>query len=333
MSIRNWKKRAGSLAFLLSATLLLSGCSIAGRRVYFSSGSGFFGVFRIGDFTCPKNEAKVYLLNYRNLYGVIGGTDLFKGSFDTKDMENSLKAAVMSQLSRMYALNQYAKDQDITLEHQEKNRVEQAANKYYKSLSKAERKYLGVDENDIVTMYEHLALGEKVYSQLMSEVDDEVSEDESRVMDVQMIVTSKKETAEQVKNSLAAGSEFEVLSQYNEGGDFEIEMKRGDFPEEVEKAAFALENDKASDMIKGSDGKYYFVKCKSKYNEELSNENKQAIIEKRKSESIKTIVSNLDKNAYSELNQSLWNSMDIPEDSSMKTRDFFNVLHEYLNYT
>ena len=264
---------------------------------------------------------------------MIGGTDLFKGSFDTKDMENSLKAAVISQLSRMYALNQYAKDQDITLEHQEKNRVEQAANKYYKSLSKAERKYLGVDENDIATMYEHLALGEKVYSQLMSEVDDEVSEDESRVMDVQMIVTSKKETAEQVKNSLAAGSEFEVLSQYNEGGDFEIEMKRGDFPKEVEKAAFALENDKVSDMIKGSDGKYYFVKCKSKYNEELSNENKQAIIEKRKSESMKTIVSNLDKNAYSELNQSLWNSMDIPEDSSMKTRDFFNVLHEYLNYT
>lgn len=326
------RKSPAFLAVVLLCAVLLSGCSFAGRRVYFSSGAGLFQVFRIGDFTCGQKEAKTYLLNYKNIYGKVGNTDLFQGGFDTENMEDHLKTAALSHLSRVYALNQYAKDHHITLDHQEKTRTKEAAQAYDASLSKKEKSYLGAKEEDFEKMYERLALAEKVYANLMSAVDEEVSEDEARVMDVEMIVTSDSAKAETVANALSSGSAFEVLSQYNEGDSFTVEMKRGDYPKDVEKAAYALDDGQTSEEIASSDGKYYFVKCISKYNEELSNENKESIIEKRKNEQMNGIVDELDQNEYSELNKNLWKSISFPKEKGLDSDDFFDDLHAVLNF-
>ena len=91
-----------------------------------SSGTGWFSVFTIGKGACPKNEALVYLANYRNLYGSINGADLFEGEYDTEHLISNLKDAALSHLTQVYAMNQYAAQKEITLDQQELDRVEQA---------------------------------------------------------------------------------------------------------------------------------------------------------------------------------------------------------------
>ena len=100
----------------------------------------------------------------------------------------------------------------------------------------------------------------------------------------------------------------------------------------MEKALFSLEDEAVAGPIAASDGKYYFVKCISKYNQELSEENKKSIVEKRQTNRVGDILDDLDENAYSELNQKLWNEMELPDKETVKTNSFFSVLHEYLSY-
>ena len=61
---------------MLVVALSLCGCTVNDHIVYFSGGAGFGNVFRIGDLKCPVKEAKVYLANYKNLFGTIGSVSL-----------------------------------------------------------------------------------------------------------------------------------------------------------------------------------------------------------------------------------------------------------------
>ena len=71
------------IAAMLVAASLLSGCTVAGKQVFFSF-TGSFTVFSIGPLSCGRTEAKVYLANYKNLYGKVGDTDLWSDDFDTE---------------------------------------------------------------------------------------------------------------------------------------------------------------------------------------------------------------------------------------------------------
>ncbi len=297
-----------------------------------SSGTGWFSVFTIGKGACPKNEALVYLANYRNLYGSINGADLFEGEYDTEHLISNLKDAALSHLTQVYAMNQYAAQKEITLDQQELDRVEQAAKKYYDSLSKKEKSALKVKETDIRDMYGRLALAEKVYTDLMGSVDEEVSEDEARVVDAKIIVISDQDKADTVQNLINSGTEFDLLNSYNDATQMDVSLKRGEYPIEVEEALFSLEDGAVAGPIAASDGKYYFVKCISKYNQELSEENKKSIVEKRQTNRVGDILDDLDENVYSELNQKLWNEIELPDKETVKTNSFFSVLHEYLSY-
>lgn len=91
--MRQYKKRIPALllVLILGIGLLFTGCSIGDRQVYFASKSGGHTVFKIGRMACSREEAKVYLANYKNLYGKIYDTDLWSEDYDTKIMEESIK--------------------------------------------------------------------------------------------------------------------------------------------------------------------------------------------------------------------------------------------------
>ena len=149
--MRQYKKRipALSLVLILGIGLLFTGCSIGDRQVYFASKSGGHTVFKIGRMACSREEAKVYLANYKNLYGKIYDTDLWSEDYDTKTMEESIKDAVISHLTKVYSLDMYAQTKEIELSEEEKDKVTQAAETYYKSLNRTERKYTGASKKDI----------------------------------------------------------------------------------------------------------------------------------------------------------------------------------------
>ncbi len=54
-------------------------------------------------------------------------------------MEESIKDAVISHLTKVYSLDMYAQTKEIELSEEEKDKVTQAAETYYKSLNRTER--------------------------------------------------------------------------------------------------------------------------------------------------------------------------------------------------
>ncbi len=326
---RRWLKL---VSLLVVSLFVFTGCTIAGKNVYLGTGVGFSTVFRIGELTCKKNEALTYLLNYRNIYGTIEGTDFFGGEYDTERMESNLKDAVLSHLTQVYAMNQYAGENEITLDSQELSRIESVADEYYNSLTEEERSFLNVNQTDIREMYERLALAEKTYTGLLGSVDEEISEDEARVVDAQVIVVSEPGAASVVAQNLIDGYEFSTQNSFNHAAKLEVSVKRGDYPQEVEDSLFALDDGEWAGPVEASDGNYYFVKCISKYNAELSEENKKSIVQSRQSTWLSEILEQLDQNEYSELNTKIWNEISLENVEDYTTDSFFTTLHATLSY-
>ena len=325
----NMRKINGIVAAVLTACLLC-GCSIGGRQVFFSF-SGPFTVFTIGPLSCGKTEAKVYLANYKNLYEKVGETDLWNGKFDVSGVGDGIRTAAINHLSEVYLLDLYAKENDIVLDEVEKKQVALAAKEYLESLDEGEQKALGVSLRNIRKMAEHYALAEKVYAQLMDSVDEEVSEDEARIMDAYVLYITDKKLYKKLAVQIKNGATFErLVSTYSEGDKGLVSFGRNTYPKAVEKKAFALEDDEISQGIKTDDG-YYFVQCIDKYNEELSEENKKKIIAARKEELLRTIVSDQQEQYNSQINERLLKRIPVETDD-VKTDSFFSVMEEHLAF-
>ena len=320
------------LCLALMAAGILTGCSVGSRQIYFASKSGRGNVFKIGDLSCPKEEAKVYLANYKNLYGNLYGTDLWTEEYNTEEMEGSIKDAVISHLTKVYALNVYAGQKEITLSDAEEEEVENAAKEYYDSLNRKERSYTGASKTDIREMYRRYALAEKMYIQLMDSVDSNVSEDEARVIDTYVLFVTDAKLANQIDKKIKNGATFERLaSSYNELDSMKATFGRGTYDKAIEEVVFSLENDEVSAKIE-ADGGYYFFQCINKYNEKLSEENKSVIVEQRQKQAMEDVKTSIEKTYYSHFNAKLWDRIQAPDSADVTTNSFFTTLDSYISH-
>ena len=324
-------KRLGVFVFTLCLGLSMMGCAIGDKEVYFGAHSGGRTVFKIGDMKCSKKEALVYLLNEKNIYGSVNGVNLWSDSYDTDTMLGSIKDLTMEHLTRVYILNLYAQEQEITLTDAEKESCKKAAGEYYASLNSAEKSFTGAKKKDIEKMYLRYALASKVYNELMNSVNEEVSEDEARVMEAFVLFVSDEEKAKEIQSMIDYGYTFERLaSTYTELDTYQVTFARDDYPDEIEEVVFNLDTDEVSEAIH-SNGGYYFFQCLDKYNEKLSEENKEVIIDRRRKQVLSDIVDELKERYFSDMNEKLWNEISFPEDSSELTNgEFFKTLSDNL---
>lgn len=325
MAWKNKRKKSALLGAALMA-IWLGGCSIGGKEVIFTGGLGSQDVFRIGDASCRLTEAKVYLANYQNIYGKSYGIDLWKQGFQEQKLKKYVKEIALSDMAKIACMDLLAEDREISLSEEEQKSVKEAAETYYQSLSEAELNYTGASEADIVSMYENLALANKVYQSLTMGVDAEVSDDEARIMEAMQIFVKSREDMREVKKKLAAGEDFAaVASNYNQKTAIEITFGRGELPEEVETAAFELDNEEVSSCIKTEDG-FYFIKCINKFNEELTDANKSNIVDAREKAAFDDVYEEFVSGLSSRLNDEVWEEITLVTDGSITTDSFFETM-------
>ncbi|MCR4999083.1 MAG: peptidylprolyl isomerase [Lachnospiraceae bacterium] len=330
--MKHFCKRFVTMCCILAVAVSACGCTINDHIVYFSGGAGLFNVFKIGDLKCSVKEARMYLTNYKNLYGHVGSVSLWDESFDTASMESSIKDAVLSHLTTVYSFDLYARDNKVELTKKEEQAIEDAAIEYYDSLSEDELKYLRVSEDDIEDMYTNYVLAEKVYFSLMETVDEEVSEDEMRVMDAYVLFVTDKETAQLVADKITWGNDFETLvNTYSEKDKTVVSFGRNTYTPEIESVVFQLNNGQISDMLSDENG-YYFFQCVNKYNATLSQENKSNVISERKEQLVQEILQSQNELYYSHLNQKLWDKTSVNVDENIATDSFFEVLNSHISY-
>ena len=328
---RKFDRVIGIIAAISLATVTLTGCKVGNTQIKLESIrlSNHKNVFIINDYKCPLKMAKLYLCNYRNLYGSAYGLDLWQYDFGDASLEDYVKDVTIQELSRIACMDLIAEQQEMTLTGAEEDLVKKAAQEYYDSLSDAEKSYMDVHETDIQEAYENYALAEKLYQTLTQGIDEEVSDDEARVIRVQQIYVTDKSTAQEVQKKLDNGEDFaSVASTYNQKGKVEITVARGDYPQEVENIAFNLDNDACSDMIEAEDG-YYFIKCLNKLEEQLTEENKSNIRIKREKEQFEDTYQEFVDSSTFEMNDLLWKEITLDDTSDITTDSFFDVYDKY----
>ena len=160
-------------------------------------------------------------------------------------------------------------------------------------------------------------------------VNEEVSDDEARVMELMQIYVSDSRKADEVAAKLGAGEDFaSVANNYNEAGSIQITASRDDLPAEVSAAAFQMDNDQMSGKIEAENG-FYFIKCLNKYNQELTEANKANIVDKREKEAFDDEYNEFVSSLNSNINENLWENLELETGSGMKTDTFFEVFNTY----
>ena len=315
----------------LALSLLVSGCSIGGKEVVVSEAMTNHQLFKIGTTTCSLKEAKVYLVNYQNIYGTAYGLNLWEHDFGDDSLKDYVKNITIQELTQVISMDQLAKSRELELSEEEKNRMAQAAEEYFASLTEEEKDYMGVSESDIQDYYEHYALAQKLYTSLTGAVNEEVSDDEARVMELMQIYVSDSTKADEVAARLAAGEDFaSVANNYNEAGSIQITASRDDLPAEVSATAFQMDNDQMSGKIEAENG-FYFIKCLNKYNQELTEANKTNIVEKREKEAVDDVYNEYTESLTSSINEKVWNALEPETGSGMQTNSFFETFYHYWN--
>ncbi len=322
-------KRLCAIVFTICICTTFTGCELMGKTVYFGGSSGYNTVFKIGDMKCSKKEALVYLLNEKNIYGSVNGVNLWSEDYDTATMTGSIKDLTLEHLTRVYVLNLYAEENGVELSDTEKKACEEAAATYYKSMNSKERSFTGAKKKDIIKMYYRYAIASKVYESLMNSVDEEVSEDEARVMEAFVLFVSDESKANEIQGMIDYGYTFERLaSTYTELDYYQKTFARGEYSADIDEVVFNLDTDQISNAIP-ADGGYYFFQCLDKYNEELSEANKEVIVENRRKQVLSDIVSDLEERYFSDMNTKLWDELDFPEDASeLTSASFFETLND-----
>ena len=169
------------------------------------------------------------------------------------------------------------------------------------------------------------ALAKKLYRSLTENIDEEVSDDEARVIRVQQIYVTDADTAQLIKEKLANGDDFAaVASTYNKASEIETVVARDEYPQEVENIAFNLDNGAISDMIEANGG-YYFIKCLNKLEEQLTEDNKENIRQKRRMELFDHEYQDFIDQATFTMNDSLWDDIHLEETEEITTDSFFQI--------
>lgn len=328
MRKKRWKL-AGILLIAALTAPVLGGCKVGNTQVRFSAGAlkSHNTILRINDRKYDVRFAKLYLCNYRNLYGKAYGTDLWD-SYDAQ-LEQYVKDVTIQELTHVACMDILAENQGMHLSESEKNQAERAAKEYYQSLTEKEKSFMNLYEREIRTAYEEYALAEKLYHALTRGTDEEVSDDEARVIRVQQIYVKEKEALQAVQEKLAAGDDFaSVASAYNQSKEFERTVARGIYPETMEEVVFNLDDGECSDTIVTEEG-YYIVRCLSKFEKDLTEENKEKIRIKRKKERFENEYQTFVKNSTFRLNDHLWEEVTLKDASGIQTDSFFTVYNKY----
>lgn len=318
------------VVLVLTATML-TGCQIGNTQIELDvKHTNKHVVCAVNDTECSIKEAKLYLCNYRNLYGEEFGVNLWNYDFGEESLEEYVKDVTIDELTRITSMSLLATEQGIELTEDELKLVDEAAHEYYSSLSNEEKEFTDVSEADVKQAYTKYALASKLYNMLTVGVNAEVSDDEARVMRIQQIIVSDDGTAQSVSNAIKDGEDFASLAaSYNEEEIVDTYISRDTYPKEVEDVAFELENDQISDKIFASDGRYYFIKCVNKIEEELTEENKGLILERREKEKFYDVYEAFVQSATFEMNEELWGTVSFEGTEGVETDSFFKVYDNY----
>ncbi|MDE7431514.1 MAG: peptidylprolyl isomerase [Lachnospiraceae bacterium] len=338
-------KTAGAV---MAAVMLLTGCSIGGKNIRLTTGLSESVLFKIDGSPFSVSEAMLYLTTEKNLYEQSFGTDIWDKKIGDVTFEEYVKNSVKNQLAEIKILNLLAKDKKIKLSEEEKAKAVSDAEIYFQTLTDAEKEYMNVKQETVSDAYMEYRLADKVYEELVKDINPEISDAEAKVIKVASIyaktytLDDKGNRVEYTDEEKAKSKEDieELLTEINNGGDFmtiaanntdanqvEYQFGKGEMIQEFEDAAYLLKTDETSGIIETPDG-YYIIKCISDYLADETQEHKAEMIQDKKNEAFKEIYNPFVEKLSSEFNDNVWKKISFGEMGEVKVSNFYQCISE-----
>lgn len=323
-------RRIGVLLTALLAVGSLTGCSLFGNtKIVFTTGLSSSQLFKVGKSVCTLSEAMVYVMDYQERYESAYGVEMWEHDFGGVTLEDYVKDSIVSELASMKAITLLADQYEVTLTQQEETKIGQAAEEYYAQLSKEQIDYMDLELADVESLYRDHVLSKRVYEEITKDVNTEVSDDEARIITVQMIRLDSRENAQNVLNKLEEGRDFASLaSAYSKDSQLVYTFGRGEQPAAIEEAAFALETDGVSGIVE-SEGSYYLIRCTENFDREATEANKTTLVNKRRDESFSQVYEALIADTPSQFNTRAWNKVHFSDWTGEMPPNFLDI---YTNY-
>lgn len=347
------KKLFSVIFAVLMLMITITGCSgEENGQIVLTTGFAEDEVFKLEDEVCTLPEVLVYLTNTQTKYESVYGDEIWNITSNGVSMQDAVKDNVIADISQIKAMNILAKKNNCELSEEDMERVKETASDYYASLSRDEIEYMHVTEDVLVKMYSEYALSNKIYQQIIKDINPEISDDEARTITVQHILIKTYDTDEKgqkvelsldeknrafenAKHILRMAKDgehdFEELAlQYSEGETTEISFGKGEMDPLFEQAAFNLGKDEISEIITTEYG-YHILKCVTTFNKGETDGNKTRIADKQRQ---KVFGENYDEFAstlLTYLNEELWDSIKIVHNDNVTTQSFFETYDRYFN--
>ncbi len=339
-------KRIFGILLLICLGGVITGCGkgkvrMASAEIIFTGTLSENEVFRVEEEVCTLAQAKLFLVNEKNQYEGSFGAELWKQELDGQTFEDYVRSMAQDQLAQIKAMVLLAKQEQVVLEESEKEGIEKAAEVYFSSLTAEEIEILQITQEEIQQFYEDYCLADKIYQKLTSQVEQEISDSEARVIVVQHIFfeidpedseEEKQNLREQLlklKQQAEEGGSFSSLAvEYSEDPTIEYSFGRGEMEASFEEAAFALSVGEISDVVETSSG-YHLIYCVNDYDVEKTTNNKVTIMEKRRQAAFDQVYQEFAVGLISEMNEKAWNKIRFDELTSVKTKSLFSVYLEY----
>lgn len=291
----------------------------------------------------------IYLTNIQDQYEAVYGSEIWNTNIDGISLEDNIKDMALSKMAQVKAINLLARQYNIALDENEEWVISQATDAYMGSLSQTEIELMGIDRDVVLGLYREYAISEKLYQEIIRDINPEISDDEARTITVKHILVKTynlDEDGNRVRytkyaKELARRKIEEALERARDGEDFDrlaeeysddkivsYSFGKGEMDAVFENAAFNLGSEEISDIIETEYG-YHIILCVSTFNREVTDENKIKLVEKRKGEAFSKEYDDFVVTLTKDLNTELWDQVTFINDPSVDTSNFFEIFDDF----
>ncbi|MCI6676713.1 MAG: peptidylprolyl isomerase [Clostridiales bacterium] len=323
------KKKLVLCISLLCSLFLLS--AYAKPRITTTNG----WMMKMEDSELTKAETKLIALTqsslFQQFYVPLAGSK-FWDQFISEDQtfeDYAKNTIVFEEAAALTILNAIADSWELKLSDLELEKVSQAANEYINTMSSQARHYTGANRKDVIHLISKYVRACNVIQLLAEDLNMEVSDNEMRVMDIQVIMLSDYTNALQIKEQLDAGADFTAMAkQYSISDTLEYSVKRGDLNSQLEQVVFSMDGGTISEIIT-VENEYYIIKCTSDYNPQLSEQNRTNIQQQRIYDNWMNTIEDFSIERKLEFNQHSWNKMSMELKTEAQDTELFRIIQQY----
>ena len=245
--------------FILTAVSILITVASCGRmKIRFNDSDR--AVFTCDSITLNHEEVSLIAAHYASLFNLYY-SDLTGSEFWTKEAsegmtyeEYVIQYFIQGECRALAALNAMAKRGNAVIPTADMERLEYAAAKTYADMSNAVKAC--ADEEDVLSLLTKYHVAEEMIERMLEGEQIGISEEASRVADIQVIRLTDKLDAEDVYNRIIRNENFLTLARaFSADETVDYSVSKSDLNEPFNSIVFAMREGDVSDLIE-LDGKF-----------------------------------------------------------------------------